>query len=106
MEGKEEPGGSRSNSEDFTLGLELIGARMSTGKTASRFIGIRPHETFAANAAENDGSRPAAVSASTRWMAVSWACRRAHMASGDGAVRNDQQSNAGSASESAVTSAA
>ena len=41
------------------------------------------------------GGCAAASSASTRWMAVSWACRRAHMARGEGAGRKVQHSGRG-----------
>ena len=46
---------------------------------------------------------PAASCASTRCTAVSWACRRAHMARGDGAARNVQHCRSSGAAASAAT---
>ena len=65
----------------------------------------------AANRGVNAGSPAtpapaAACCASTRWIAVSCACRRAQNASGVGASRNVQQVMPGSAASSARTSAA
>ena len=60
----------------------------------------------AAKAAEKAlRAMPAATSASTRWMAVSWAWRRAHMASGDGAGKKVQHSRSGGAASSAAANA-
>ena len=60
----------------------------------------------AANSAWYSGVAPAALSASARWMAVSWACRRAQNASGDGAAMNVAHSTAGSAVARVFVSAA
>ena len=60
----------------------------------------------AAKSASYSGIVPAALSASARWMAVSWACRRAQNASGDGAGMNVAHATAGSAVARVCTSAA
>ncbi len=60
----------------------------------------------AAKSASYSGIVPAALSASARWMAVSWACRRAQNASGDGAGMNVGHVIAGSAVARVCRSAA
>ena len=59
-----------------------------------------------ASARSNGVIGPPPDSTSARWMPVSWVCRRAQNASGEGAGRNVNADTSGSADESVSTSAA